>query len=165
MLSMETFLLSKRYTNEQIKDIEAVAIDEAVTEAVAISKRYTDEQVAVASWNIEFVNVLPPLEEVDMHTIYFVPMTATEEDDHYYEYIYTRDNGWELIGSTEFKPDNYMTKQEVMDYVNEHQYILIPATEDALGGVKIDTSSINLDMDGKISISSIKTNDIANLFN
>lgn len=164
MISTETYILSKRYTDDQIKDIEAVAIEEAVTEAVAIAKEYTDQQVAVASWNIEFVNVLPPVSEVDMHTIYFVPMTATEEDNHYYEYIYTRDKGWELIGSTEFKPDNYMTKQEVMDYVNEHQYILIPATENTLGGVKIDTNSINLEADGKISISSIETNDIIKLF-
>lgn len=163
MISIETYVLSAAYTDEQIKDVEAVAIEEAVGEAVAIAKEYTDQQIGVATWKIEFVNVLPPSAEADNHTLYFVPMSGDEEDNHYYEYIYANEK-WELLGSTEFKPDNYMTKQEVMDYVNEHQYILSPATANTLGGVKVDTDSIDLKNDGKISILSIGENSIANLF-
>lgn len=163
MISVETYVLSMDYTDERIKDVEAVAIHEAVEEAVAIAKEYTDQQIGVATWKIKFVDVLPPAAEADDHTIYFVPMSGDEQNNHYYEYIYANEK-WELLGSTEFKPDNYMTKQEVMDYVNEHQFILRPATKDTLGGVKIDTDSINLKEDGEISILSIDENSIADLF-
>jgi hypothetical protein len=129
---------------------------------VAQAKEYTDSQVAVASWTIEIVDVLPT-SDISTHTIYWVPMSGSEENNFYYEYIYNN-NKWELIGSTEFKPDNYMTKEEVIAYVNDHKYVLVPATADTLGGVKVDTETIQLETDGKISIVSIGTNDIANLF-
>ena len=167
MISIETYILGKKYTDQQIKDIEEITIEEAVEEAVAIANAYTDQQIAVAAWHIEFVDVLPS-EDIDLHTIYFVPMNRKDNDNnYYYEYIYA--NGrWEQIGSTEFKPSDYMTKQEVIDYVttyvDEHAFILQPATEDTLGGVKVDTDTINLESDGKISIVSIGTNDINNLF-
>lgn len=168
MISIETYVLNKKYTDQQIKDIEEVAIEEAVAEAVEIANAYTDQQVAIAAWKIEFVNVLPS-EDIDLHTIYFVPIDMTEESDnnYYYEYIYV--NGrWEQIGSTEFKPSDYMTKQETMDYIAAyvagHAYVLPPATSDTLGGVKVDTNTINLENDGKISIVSIENNDITNLF-
>lgn len=167
MISIETYILNKKYTDQQIKDVEEVAIEEAVAEAVEIANAYTDQQVAIAAWKIEFVNVLPS-EDIDLHTIYFVPMNGGDEDNNnYYEYIYANNN-WELIGSTEFKPSDYMTKQETMDYVAayvaEHAYVLQPATDTTLGGVKVDTDTINLESDGKISIVSIETNDINNLF-
>ena len=168
MISVETYVLSKKYTDDQIKDVEEVAIEEAVAEAVAIANAYTDQQVAIAAWHIAFVETLP-ISDIDVHTIYFVPMNSSEKSDnnYYYEYIYANNN-WELIGSTEFKPNDYMTKQEVMtyvqEYVTEHEYVLQPATASTLGGVKVDTSSINLENDGEISIISIEKNDILNLF-
>lgn len=164
MISVETYVLCRNYTNKAVKDVEEIAIEEAVAEAVAIAKEYTDKQVAIGTWKIQFVNVLPPIAEADEKTIYFVPMNiADEENNYYYEYI-DANGQWEMIGSTEFNPDNYMTKQEVMDYVNEHQYVLQPATNATLGGVIVDTNSIKLDTDGTISIVPIGTNDIGNLF-
>lgn len=163
MISVETYVLTKQYTDKQIAHIEEVAIDEAVTEAVEQAKAYTDQQISIASWDIKFVDTLPT-SDIDKHTIYFVPLNKADADNNnYYEYIYNN-NKWEMIGSTEFKPDNYMTKQEIIDYVNEHKYVLEPATADKLGGVKVDTDTIQLETDGKISIVPIGINDIANLF-
>jgi hypothetical protein len=168
MISVETYVLSKKYTDDQIKDVEEVAIEEAVTEAVAIANAYTDQQVAVAAWHIAFVETLPS-SDIDTHTIYFVPVGSSEEteNNYYFEYIYAN-NRWELIGSTEFKPEDYMTRQEVQSYVQEyvdaHQYVLQPATASTLGGVKVDTNSINLENDGEISVISIANEDITNLF-
>ena len=34
MISIETYVLNKKYTDQQIKDVEEVAIEEAVAEAV-----------------------------------------------------------------------------------------------------------------------------------
>ena len=41
-----------------------------------------------------------PTENIDSHTIYFVPKTKSEQDDVYDEYIYLH-NEWEHIGTTE----------------------------------------------------------------
>jgi len=167
MISVETYILGKKYTDEQIEHVEEVAIEEAVTEAVAIAKMYTDEQVELFKWKIEFVETLPS-KDIDTHTIYFVPMSPRDDANNcYYEYIYVN-NVWEMIGSTEFKPENYMTKKEIEEYVEAyveaHKYVLQPATADELGGVMVNTDTIQLETDGKISIVSIGTNDIANLF-
>lgn len=163
MVSLETYILSKKYTDKQILSVEEVAIQEAVAEAVAIAKDYTDTMVGVAEWKIIIVSVLPPLEEADTHTVYLVPMSGSEENNVYYEYIFLN-GSWEMLGSTEFKLSDYMTKEEVMEYVNTHQFVLAPATADTLGGVKIDTHTIKLQDDGKISVVPIEANDIANLF-
>lgn len=164
MISIETYTLTKNYTDKKVDTSTAIAVEQAVEQAVDLAKEYTDQQLAIASWNVQICQTLPPLAEVDFHTVYFIPMSGNEQNNSYYEYIYLQDTGWELIGSTEFKPNDYMTKQEVMDYVNDHKYILPAATETELGGVMIDTGSIVLKNTGKISVSAIENNSILNLF-
>lgn len=156
MLSLETYILSQKYANSKA--------DKAIAEAVRISEEYTDRMVAVVSWKIVIVETLPT-EDIDTHTIYFVPIDAgDDENDGYYEYIYLN-NKWELIGNTQIDLSDYMTKAEVMAYVDEHQYVLQPATEDTLGGVIVDINTIKLENNGKISISSMSDEEIAELFN
>lgn len=164
MISVETYVLCRGYTDKAIENIEESAMDKAVTEAVTIAKKYTDQQAAVGTWKIKFVDILPPIAEAESKTIYFVPLNAANEDsNYYYEYI-EAEKQWELIGTTEFRPEDYVTKQEVVDYVNEHQYILQPASNVSLGGIIVDEESIDVDANGKISVVPIGTNDIANLF-
>lgn len=159
MLSIETYVLTQKYTDNKVNS----GVDKAIAEAVRISEEYTDRMVAVASWKIEIVDTLP-VTDIDTHTIYFVPIDGgDEENDSYYEYIYLN-NKWELVGNTELDLSNYMTRAEIAEYVAEHAYVLIPATNSTLGGVIIDTETIDLDSTGKISIIPINSEDIANLF-
>lgn len=64
---------------------------------------------AVNQFNVEIVNVLPT-ENIDSHTIYFVPKEATDTSDDYDEYIYLG-NKWEHIGNTVIDLSNYITMQ------------------------------------------------------
>lgn len=163
MISVETYIIGKKYTDKQIEHIEEITIEEAVTRAVSAANSYTDEQVEMFNWKLEFVESLPS-EDIDTHTIYFVPMSPNDDPNNcYYEYIYANDT-WEMIGSTEFKPENYMTKEEIEAYVETHKYVLQPATANDLGGVMIDTNTMQLEASGKISIASIGADDITNLF-
>ena len=159
MISIETYVLCQKYTDNKV----AQGVGKAIAEAVQISEEYTDRMVAVANWKIEIVDTLP-VTDIDTHTIYFVPIdTSNEENDGYYEYIYLN-NKWELIGNTQLDLSNYMTRDEIAEYVAEHAYVLQPATNSTLGGVIIDTESIDLDNMGKISVLSINNEDIASLF-
>lgn len=86
-ISIETLVLSRKYTDTAIEHVEEVAIKEAVEEAVAESKLYTDQEVSkILSFDIKVVSVLP--QDPNNHTIYLVPKTLTAENNGYFEYIY-----------------------------------------------------------------------------
>ena len=53
-----------------------------------------------------------PTDNIDEHTIYFVPKTKTEQNDVYDEFIYIN-NGWEHIGTTEVDLSSYYKKDEI----------------------------------------------------
>ena len=53
-----------------------------------------------------------PTENINEHTIYFVPKTDAEKEDVYDEFIYIND-GWEHIGTTEVDLSNYYNKAEI----------------------------------------------------
>ncbi len=53
-----------------------------------------------------------PAENIDEHTIYFVPKTTVEQNDVYDEFIYIN-NSWEHIGTTEVDLSSYYNKSEV----------------------------------------------------
>lgn len=162
MLSLETYILSRNYTDEAVISSQQMAIDEAVAEAVAQSKIYTDQMISVASFDIEIVETLPT-SDISTHTIYLVPKNRDDFNNSYYEYIYIN-NKWELIGHTDLDLSDYWTKEEVKEYVNSVKYVLKPATGDTLGGVMVDIGTIQLDEYGKISLNVISDEDITKLF-
>ena len=174
-ISFETLVLARKYTDKRVVSMSKDVIDEAVTEAVAQSKLYTDEEIGkILSFDIEVVVNLPA--EPDTHTIYLVPKGLTSANNGYFEYIYV--NGkWELIGDTEIDLDNYYTKQEVDQLIENNKYVLPAATAETLGGIKIDGKSLKVDENGVASfdddyaatlvdevVQPIEDDDIASLF-
>lgn len=160
MISIETYVLSAKYTNKKILDVEQVAIDEAVTEAVAQSKLYTDEAISgLVSFNIEIVSNLP--ENPSTHTIYLVPKSFSSDNNTYYEYIFVN-NKWEIIGDTEVDLNNYYTKAEINELIEANKYVLPVATSEVLGGIKVDDRSLEIDGSGTISVNREDTIDVIN---
>lgn len=158
-LSLITYALSKKYTD--LKTSEAMEI--AIAEAVAAANAYTDAVATQIEWKKAFVEELPPISEADEHTIYFVPASEQPVSDGYFEYIVA--NGeWEVIGRTTVDMSNYYTKAEVEEYVAEHAYEMTPATYSEMGGVIIDENTMNVDGNGKISLSTVDSQEIMDLF-
>lgn len=79
-----------------------------------------------------------PTENIDDHTIYFVPKTKAEQDDVYDEYIYIN-NGWEHIGTTEVDLSSYYKKDEIDKKLSEVEgnEVYIGKTEEAPSSAKI----------------------------
>lgn len=68
------------------------------------SQTYTQAEInaliaAINQMHIEIVSSLPT-EDIDTHTIYFLPKEDPETGDYYEEYIYVN-NAWERIGTTQ----------------------------------------------------------------
>lgn len=79
-----------------------------------VSVPYTKNEVrellnAVNQFNVAIVNKLPE-DNIDSHTIYFVPKEDKDTSDDYDEYIYLN-NKWEHIGNTVIDLSNYVTQQ------------------------------------------------------
>lgn len=79
-----------------------------------------------------------PTENIDDHTIYFVPKTKAEQDDVYDEYIYIN-NGWEHIGTTEVDLSSYYKKDEIDKKLSEVEgnEVYIGKAEEAPSSAKI----------------------------
>lgn len=79
-----------------------------------------------------------PTENIDDHTIYFVPKTKAEQDDVYDEYIYIN-NGWEHIGTTEVDLSSYYKKDEIDEKLSkvEGNEVYIGKAEEAPETAKI----------------------------
>lgn len=61
--------------------------------------------------------------------------------------------------------ETYILSKKYTDkQVEAQKHVLQPATANELGGVMIDTNTMQLEANGKISIASIGADDIANLF-
>ena len=81
------------------------------------SKQYVDNLMSGATkW--EFVSQLPT-ENIDIHTIYFVPKESAETDNIYDEWVYAIQSrnpdvyDWELLGTNEVDLSNYDTSAQV----------------------------------------------------
>ena len=75
------------------------------------------------------------------------------------------DNKWEYLGSTDVDLSDYWTIDETKAYIEANKYVLPAATEDTLGGIKLNSNgSVTLDENGNIVIASISNEDIENLF-
>jgi hypothetical protein len=151
-ISLETLALAKKYTDAVSVAGSEAAMQKAIETAVKESKLYTDTVVSnLIQFQVTIVNSLP-ITNIDTHTIYFVPMSTSEKDDKYFEYMYI-DGKWELIGNTQIDLSDYYTKKEVEQYILDNKYVLPIASNSTLGGVKIDNSSILIDTVGTISVS------------
>ena len=159
-LSILTLALARKYTDSQIVETTG-KIDEQISDAIKESKAYTDKRFGeITSFSVKIVETLP-LSDIDTHTIYFVKrLTPSGEVDFYYEYMYI-DNHWELIGSTELSLDDYWTIEEVKEYVESQKYTLPIASQNTLGGVKVDNYSISVTNEGVISVMDTYTKSIA----
>lgn len=158
-LSLETLALAKKYADAVAAAGSQEAIQKAIESAVSQSKIYTDKAIGeLAQFNITIVDSLPAV-DIKTHTIYFVPMSPSEFDNGYYEYMYINSK-WELIGSTRIDLSDYYTKKEVEQYILDNKYVLPIASNSTLGGVKIDNSSIKIDENGVISVNFENTNSI-----
>ena len=81
------------FTEEEIQEIKSNILDQ------------------VNQFSVLVVEELPT-DNIDEHTIYFVPKTKTEQNDVYDEFIYIN-NGWEHIGTTEVDLSSYYKKDEI----------------------------------------------------
>ena len=157
-ISLETLALAKKYTDAVAAAGSAQAMQKAIETAVRESKLYTDEAIGnLAQFNVTIVDALP-IENIDTHTIYFIAMSPSEEDNGYFEYMFI-DGKWELIGNTRIDLSNYYTKQEIEQYILDNKYVLPIASNSTLGGVKIDNSSILIDTEGTISVNKVFVED------
>ena len=79
-----------------------------------------------------------PAENIDEHTIYFVPKATVEQNDVYDEFIYIN-NSWEHIGTTEVDLSSYYNKSEVDAKLEavEGNEVYIGNEEDAPATAKI----------------------------
>ena len=64
----------------------------------------------IHSFNVQVVQVLPT-EDIEEHTIYFVPKQGAT-NDVYDEYLYIN-NQWEMIGNTQIDLSNYLTTNDI----------------------------------------------------
>ena len=112
---------------------------------------------------MEVVQTLPT-ENIKTNCIYFVPRGALGQDS-YYEYVYVN-NKWEFVGSTEVDLTNYWTIDETKQYVEDNKYVLPPASENELGGIKLGGSdgAVTVDESGNISITTTSEEEIESLF-
>lgn len=81
------------FTEEEIQEIKSNILDQ------------------VNQFSVLVVEELPT-DNIDEHTIYFLPKTKTEQNDVYDEFIYIN-NGWEHIGTTEVDLSSYYKKDEI----------------------------------------------------
>ena len=140
-ISLETLALARKYADAVAAAGSQEALNKAVETAVEQSKIYTDKAIGnLTQFQVQIVNMLP-VENIDPHTIYFVPMSMSSAADSYYEYMYI-DEAWELIGTTQIDLSDYYTKEEVEQYIRDNKYVLPTASKTTLGGVMIDDESI-----------------------
>ena len=97
------------------KSFRQYLVDTAYQNPLA-SKTYVDNLMSGATkW--EFVNELPT-ENIDIHTIYFVPKESAETDNIYDEWVYAIKSrnpdvyDWELLGTSQVDLSNYYTKSQ-----------------------------------------------------
>ena len=81
------------FTEEEIQEIKSNILDQVNQFSVLVVKEL-------------------PTDNIDDHTIYFIPKAKTEQNDIYDEFIYIN-NGWEHIGTTEVDLSSYYKKDEI----------------------------------------------------
>ena len=103
------------------------------------SRTYVDNLMSGATkW--EFVSQLPT-ENIDIHTIYFVPKESAETDNIYDEWVYAIQSrnpdvyDWELLGTSQVDLSNYYTKTE-----SDNKYQLIIDSSHKVSADNIDDS-------------------------
>ena len=125
------------FTEEEIQEIKSNILDQ------------------VNQFSVLVVEELPT-EDIDDHTIYFVPKTKAEQDDVYDEYIYIN-NGWEHIGTTEVDLSSYYKKDEIDTKLSEVEgnEVYIGQSEEAPSSAKIIVEEKDLKESSTLSKSEV----------
>ena len=107
------------FTEEEIQEIKSNILDQ------------------VNQFSVLVVEELPT-ENIDDHTIYFIPKATAEQNDVYDEYIYIN-NDWEHIGTTEVDLSSYYKKEEIDTKLSEVEgnEVYIGKAEEAPSSAKI----------------------------
>lgn len=101
--------------NNEVKDIGALSsniIYDGVTPTITLNQKISSmEQIieGLNSFEIAVVNSLPT-QDIDDHTIYFVPQSQGSTTHDEYMYI---NNTWELIGTTTIDLSDYVTYDDI----------------------------------------------------
>lgn len=101
------------FTDEEIQQIKNKVLDE------------------VNQFSVEVVSELP-IENINEHTIYFVPKTDAEKEDVYDEYIFVNGD-WEHIGTTEVDLSNCYNKTEIDEKMQDLDKVKVSSTEPTTG--------------------------------
>ena len=149
---VDTAITRKGYQTSE--DVEAAITQKGYQTAVevqqAISKAEHLKRTKVDS--------LPGIEEADTTTIYMVPIPEAEGQNKYTEWM-VMEGAWEQIGNSDVDLTNYVTKEDIPQYVENNLPI---AAKSKVGGVKIG-NGISVTEDGTISIIEAEEADIDNI--
>jgi len=135
----------------------------SINSTESYSKEEIDDMISqLKQFEAKKVAKLPATGQIP-NCIYFVPKGTTGVDGCN-EFMWI-DNKWEYLGSTDVDLSDYWTIDETKAYIEANKYVLPAATEDTLGGIKLNSNgSVTLDENGNIVIASISNEDIENLF-
>lgn len=116
------FIASHAIAGGITPDIQAELDKKANAEDV-YTKTQTDALIEnINSFNVKIVDQLPT-EDIDTHTIYFVPKVGESiEVDGYDEYLYI-DGKWEYLGNTVIDLSDYATVEQLNKVASDVDYI------------------------------------------
>ena len=135
----------------------------SINSTESYSKEEIDEMISqLKQFEAKKVATLPTTGQIP-NCIYFVPK-GTSGVDGCSEFMWI-DNKWEYLGSTDIDLSDYWTIDETKRYIEQNKYVLPQATENTLGGIKLNRDgAVTLDENGNINIATISSEDIENLF-
>lgn len=135
----------------------------SINSTESYSKEEIDDMISqLKQFEAKKVATLPTTGQIP-NCIYFVPK-GTSGVDGCSEFMWI-DNKWEYLGSTDVDLSDYWTIDETKRYIEQNKYVLPQATENTLGGIKLNRDgAVTLDENGNINIATISSEDIENLF-
>lgn len=135
----------------------------SINSTESYSKEEIDDMISqLKQFEAKKVATLPTTGQIP-NCIYFVPK-GTSGVDGCSEFMWI-DNKWEYLGSTDIDLSDYWTIDETKRYIEQNKYVLPQATENTLGGIKLNRDgAVTLDENGNINIATISSEDIENLF-
>ena len=127
----------------EIGALSSNVIYDAVTPTVSLNQKISSmEQIieGLNSFEIAVVNSLPT-QDIDDHTIYFVPQSQGSTTHDEYMYI---NNTWELIGTTTIDLSDYVTETELTTALTPYlQTSEITVTQGITTGIEIGSIDVN----------------------
>ena len=121
----------------------------SINSTESYSKEEIDDMISqLKQFEAKKVATLPTTGQIP-NCIYFVPK-GTSGVDGCSEFMWI-DNKWEYLGSTDVDLSDYWTIDETKRYIEQNKYVLPQATENTLGGIKLNRDgAVTLDENGNI---------------